>query len=240
MFYPEVVTGYIPIRDHPRSAATYGELGEKMFRNLSGKISIKSYYETVRETWLWKLIDKEYAGKIKHSQGDNPAKNSLAYHCVQHQKFAWLLKSAINNPIAETFIWIDYGIGHVPGVTPEVVSDFLADVKKDDFAIPGCWSAENAILNDAFPCWRFCGGVMVVPRQYVFKFYRAIKDHVMQRLKQTKNVSWEVNSITAVEPSLPIRWYYADHNETMFTNYKLGAPGHDQGESGQRVRAAEG
>jgi hypothetical protein len=37
----------------------------------------------------------------------------------------------------------------------------------------------------------------------------------------TKNVTWEVNTLARAEQTgkLPIRWYAADHNETMFTNY---------------------
>ncbi len=225
MFYPEVVTAYVPIRNHPRSAAEYGKFGEQMFQNLKGSFSVKSFYEQVPQTWLHKMINDHFGGKIDHSVGDNPQKNSLDYHCIQHQKFAWLLKAALVNPSASTFIWMDYGIGHIPGVTPDVVNEFMTNVRENDFAIPGCWSKENTIINDSWPCWRFCGSMMVVPRSHLLKLYKTIKNQVFQHLTRTRNVTWEVNSLARAEVLLPeIRWYQADHNETMFTNYKLGLP----------------
>lgn len=213
----QVVTGYIPIQAHPRNAREYGDLGEKIFQPLSALHPVMPYYETLDMAWMWKLTQP--IKKLSHSAGDNPQKNTLAYHCVQHQKFAWLLKAAIKFPQPDVLVWIDYGIGHVPGVTPEVIHEFLQRVQADDLAIPGCWRRENAILNDFFPCWRFCGGVMVVPRKQVHKLYKTIKRTVTQHIERTGNVTWEVNTLAEAEAQLPIRWYQADHNETMFTGY---------------------
>lgn len=220
-----LVTGYCPIQGHPRSAKEYGELGENLFGGLEGNFTVHPFYETVQETWLAKHIQslpQPIAESLSHSAGDNPEKNTLAYHCVQHQKFAWLLKALVLHPQADIFVWMDYGIGHVSGVTPEVVNNFMDVVRADDLAIPGCWEREGLLISDFFPCWRFCGGLMVVPRDKVYKLYRGIKRRVVQHLVDTSNVTWEVNSLAKAEPNLPpIRWYKADHNETMFTNYGL-------------------
>ena len=227
----KLVTGYIPIQGHPRTAQEYGELGASLFGALDcvgGDFTIHPYYETVQETWLTKYIQslpEKVAAGLSHSTADNAAKNSLAYHCVQHQKFAWLLKAAIQDPTPDTFVWMDYGIGHVPGVTPDVVNAFMAAVKANDFAIPGCWERQGLLVNDFFPCWRFCGGLMVVPRKKVHKLYKTMKREVAQHIANTNNITWEVNSLAHAEANLPpIRWYKADHNETMFTNYLEGAP----------------
>lgn len=214
----KLVTGYVPIQGHPRTAKEYGELGENMFGALQGNFTVHPYYETVAETWLAKLIHK-LGIDVTHSVADNPTKNTLAYHCVQHQKFGWLLKAALADPSIKTFVWMDYGIGHVPGVTPDVVNDFMVGVKEDDFAIPGCWPRDGLVINDYFPCWRFCGGLMVVPLKWVYPLYKAIKVHVERHIRKTGNVTWEVNTLAAIEPTLPIRWYEADHNEKMFTRY---------------------
>ena len=214
-----LVTGYVPIRLHPRSAAEYGSLGDNIFGGLQGDFTTHPFYETVEETWLWKLI-KKLGIDVSHSTADNPAKNSLAYHCVQHQKFGWLLKALVSHPDTKTFVWMDYGIGHVPGVTQDVVADFMAAVKDDDFAIPGCWPLATTLINDYFPCWRFCGGLLVVPRDTVYPLYKGIRREVEKHIKQTRNVTWEVNSLAAAEPALPpVRWYLADHDQTMFTHY---------------------
>lgn len=222
----QVVTGYIPIPKHTRTAAEYGEYGEKVFGPLAGAgVDIKRYMEQYQDTWLWKYISRAKVPPT-HSAGDNGAKNTLAYMCVIHQKFGWLLKAAIENPKVDTFVWIDYGIGHVPGVTADVVWDFLQQVKPNDFAIPGCWPKGQAVLNDFMPCWRFCGGLMVVPRTHVHKLYKAIKGTALDHVNKTGNVTWEVNTMAEAEQNkkLPkLRWYQADHNETMFTAYPPSA-----------------
>ena len=82
-------------------------------------------------------------------------------------------------------------------------------------AIPGCWDKDLAAYDDDHPCWRFCGGVMVVPRQYIGPLCAAVKAEYLNTLEQTRNVTWEVNVLARVEQSthLPIWWYRADHNE---------------------------
>src|SRR5438045_5873682 len=128
-----------------------------MFGKLAGDFYIHPFYEMVKDTWLLKMITQlpvsarlmKIAG-VTHSVADNPQKNTLAYHCVQHQKFGWLLKAQMLNPQAKTFVWTDYGIGHVPGVTPAVVNDFMAGVRVGDFAIPGCIPREGLLINDAW------------------------------------------------------------------------------------------
>lgn len=225
----QVVTGYVPIQGHPRAAAEYGELGEKIFKPLAGAgVQIRPFYETLDMCWLHKYVSRSKVTPT-HSAGDNGAKNTLAYHCVQHQKFAWLLKAAIENPKPDMFVWIDYGIGHVPGVDEHVIWDFLQTIKGGDLAIPGCWEQDAAVLNDFFPCWRFCGGVMVVPRSMLHKLWKAVKGTALDHVNKTKNVTWEVNTLAEAEKNrrLPkFRWYKADHDQTLFTNYDLsrGSP----------------
>jgi hypothetical protein len=216
-----VVTGYVPIANHPRSAEEYGRLGE-----LFGKIdcgawncTLFPFYEQVEDTWLAEYLagDKN----ITHSTGDNPQKNSLAYHCVNHQKFGWLVKAAMQYP-ADTYIWMDYGIGHLPGVTPAVIQKFLEAVELDDFAIPGCWEREGLVIDDLSPCWRFCGSLFIVPKNKVHELYRGVKRTLFAHLNKTHNVPWEVNTLALAEPSLPpIRWYRANHDKSMFENYKI-------------------
>lgn len=210
-----VVTAFVPIDNHPRKAEEYSELGKKL-RAINAPL--KAFYNTVQDCWLSKEITK--LGPITHSVGDNPAKNTLAYHIVQHNKPMWLGAASVRDREAEVFVWLDYGIMHVPGVTPEVINDFLNKVKPDDFAIPGCWGTEVP-LNDDNPHWRFCGGLMVVPRATLFKFFNEYKDRTMRNINLKRNVTWEVNDLARMEKHSPLkpRWYKADHNETMFTNY---------------------
>lgn len=220
----QVVTGYVPIENHPRTAAEYGKLGEELFVPLvTAGVNVKRYMEPLELCWLSKYVDR-FKDKPTPSVADNPAKNTLAYHCVQHQKFGWLLKAAIEDPRADTFVWLDYGVGHVPGVNADVVWDFLEKVKtytEDKVAIPGCWPKDENKVDFRYPCWRFCGGVMVVPRRRIHKLYKAVKTAALKHIDLTKNVEWEVNTLARVELAnqVPFRWYQADHNETMFTGF---------------------
>jgi hypothetical protein len=221
----KVITGYVPIQDHPRTAAEYGALGEKIFVPLGlAGINCERFLGTVENTWLYKLLERAQMDNhdmvVPVAAGDNPRKNTLAYHCVQHEKFKWLVQAAVADLISDTFVWLDYGVGHVPGVEPEIVEDFINQIKRDDFAIPGCWK-DPLFYIDAVPCWRFCGGVMVVPRQDIPVLFQAITKVVAGRLDDGRGVTWEVNSLAEAEKEglISPRWYQADHNATMFTGY---------------------
>lgn len=218
MFRCKVVTGYIPIKDHPRSSKEYGKLGEKL-RDL--KVPVQPFYGRETSTWLYTLISS-LSFAPTWSVADNPQKNTLAYHCVQYQKFQWLLEAAKLDPDPDTFIWIDYGICHVPGVNVGVINAFLSKVRQGDFAIPGCWPRAN--IRDDIPCWRFCGGLIIVPRSSISALKNLMQAMTLLHIGKTKNVTWEVNTLARVDQTdkLPIRWYAADHNQTMFTNYEIG------------------
>lgn len=216
----KVITGYCPIPDHPRTPKEYGELGEQLFRHLN--VPVKSFYTQLPACWLYRDMFKRQF-KVKHFEGDNPAKNTLDYHIVQHQKSEWLLAGAmLDETEADTFVWMDYGIAHQPGVTPAVVNDFLAKVAKDDFAIPGCWSDKSQPVEMSYINWRFCGSMLIVPRQHIHAFDSEMKRTIRRIIERTHHVTWEVNTLARLErlQTLPIRWYKADHNETQFTNYE--------------------
>jgi len=208
----------MPIPGHPRSAAEYGELGEKLFLPLSSLVAVQPFFETLDEGWMWRLVQ---ASKFRptHAIADNPAKNTLAYHCVVHTKFAWLLKAALSDPRPTVFVWLDYGMAHMKDLTAEKVVEFLQKIREDDFAIPGCWPAGTYAIDESVPCWRFCGAVMVVPRQYVSSLYEAVCRDVAERLRTTRHVSWETNTLARIEHHFPIRWYKADHDASMLENY---------------------
>jgi len=215
---PLVVSGYIGIPNHPRGTADYIALGDE----LEGIVSAASIPMivgggTVEETFLYKIASVRAK---THAVADNPAKNTLAYHCVMHQKFVWLWQALDTyTDQADPLVWIDYGILHVPGVTAAVIADFLKRVV--DYGVvtmPGCWPKRQEVPTDS-PCWRFCGGLMVVPRTLLKAFCTMALATAFDRLVQTGHLDWEVNTLARLEllDQVPIVWYQADHNETMFT-----------------------
>jgi len=215
------VTAYVPIPGHPRTEEEYHRLADRL-HGLAIDTPILSRGDTLENCWLHRYLEG-FKGEVTHSVSDNPAKNSLNYHIVLAQKTDFLLQAAqACNMEPDVYVWIDYGIFHIPGMTPKIIRDFLLRADNEQtIAIPGCWDS-NYVYDELNPCWRFCGGVMVVPRRYLRDLDAAMKHEYAYSLRQRNHVSWEVNMLAQVERhhKLPIWWYQADHDSSMFTNYK--------------------
>jgi hypothetical protein len=213
------VTAYVPIPNHPRSEKEYRALASHL---LSLDIPLMSLEARLEDCWLHQYLQARQK-KFTHSVADNPKKNSIAYHIVQAQKSEWLVEAAYANVQADVLVWIDYGIFSLPGITGPIIRDFLIRAKDEqEIAIPGCWD-KNYTYDDQHPCWRFCGGVLVVPRDQVIDFDTAMKREYVRHLDTTNNLSWEINTLARVErnePRVPIWHYKADHDASMFTAYR--------------------
>ncbi len=213
-----LVTGYVPIKDHPRSVEEYGSLGEQL-----GGVPVrkKAFYQRVEDTWLWRHV---HAMPVvpRVSVADNPAKNTLAYHCVQHQKTDWLLAAVEAYPDDDVYVWVDYGIFHQPGICNEAIYNFMNTVDDKAIYAPGCWT-KPSVIESATPCWRFCGSVLAVPKKFVPLLHFACMRTAFQHIRATNNVEWEVNTWARVErkDKLPWHWYSADHDVSQFTNLKV-------------------
>ena len=192
-------------------------LGQRL---LDSGVPIIKNFDRLENCWLYRYLAD--TGLIPtHSTADDPRKNTLAYHIVTHQKSFWIAQAALSYPSADVLVWIDFGIFHLGSITGEVVRDLLSKVKGErEIAIPGCWSMDHP-YDDRAPHWRFCGGVIIVPRHLAVPFDAAMQAECKDWLAKTGNLSWEVNTLARVENnySLPIRHYRADHNHTMFLNY---------------------
>jgi hypothetical protein len=220
----KVVTAFVPIAGHPRSLEAYGKLGEKLDGVLLDA-NVTSYFDQqIPDLWLTKFLEKlpPLEPPLKWAKGDNPQKNTLEYHCVQHQKFAWLARAANEDQESDTFVWMDFGICSQPGITTEVVQDFLKRIKKNDFAMPGCWPPVDDPL-DEYPCWRFCGSLMIVPRTDTYRMLELMQALTRLYIRSMKQVTFEVNMLARAEKLLKkagLRWYQADHNAKQFANYQ--------------------
>jgi hypothetical protein len=233
------VTGFVPIPGHPRPEAEYRALGERLHMGLHmGRMPLFKLEGELSDCWLsdylWMNTDLD---GFDHAVADNPRKNSVQYHIVQAQKIeclAQVMERFALSPAAQVIerlgltpndvmCWIDFGIFHIPGVTEQIIRDFLQRAANERaIAIPGCWDKQPN-HDDRQPNWRFCGGVVVVPCRYVRKLDSAVKTEYMRCLKEDKLLTWEVNILARVEnryPELPIWQYRADdHDASMFTNY---------------------
>jgi len=214
------VTAFVPIPGHPRPEAEYHALGSRLL-GMHCEIPLLFAEGDLMHCWLFDRLQQQ--PEFTHSVSDNPAKNSVAYHIVQAQKSTWLAAAATVDTLADVFCWIDYGIFHVPGVTEQVIIEFLQRAENERLiTIPGCWGSDYT-YDDDHPCWRFCGGVMLVPREYIQTFDNAMRQEYHSWLNKTNNLSWEVNTLARVEQKYPdMIWHYqADHNQQIFTNYRV-------------------
>jgi hypothetical protein len=214
------VTAFVPIPDHPRSESDYHALGRQL---LDLDIPLLFMEDRIENCWLYNFFLLR-GTSFTWSQADNPKKNSAAYHMVQAEKTQWLVSAALERPYIDVFVWIDYGIMHIPGMTGDIIREFLQRAANEQaIAIPGCWGKGEHKYNDEFPYWRFAGGLMTVPRRYVIPLNLAMKREYIRWFNETGNVSFDVNTLARVEerePDLPIWHYVADHNASMFTNYR--------------------
>ena len=217
----QVVTGYIPIEGHinvpgePRPEPWYKERG-KLFDQLVFPVT---FYEQNYTDWVWfkKLADLYPGAQV--AQADNPLKNTVEYHAVQHQKNQWLFDADAHG---EVLVWLDYGIAHQPNVTAEVINDFLCRVAENEIdavTMPGCLPAEKR--SPLYPNWRFCGSTVICPANLAGPFFEATLQVAADRLFFDNQVTWEVNDWADAElrGDVPFAWYPGDHNSTQFTNY---------------------
>lgn len=210
-----LVTGYVPIKGHPRGPEEYGALGEKL-----GGVPVRkrAFYQQLESTWLWKFI---HSSRVipRVSTADAPAKNTLAYHCVQHQKTEWLLAAMETYPDEDVYVWVDYGIFHQPGICNEAIVKFMSSLDDKAIYAPGCWDKPD-VIGRSQPCWRFCGSVLAVPKKFVPLLHFACVRAATKHIRTTNNVEWEVNTWARVErrERLPWCWYKADHDVSQFWN----------------------
>ena len=219
------VTSFVPIPGHPRAEAEYRALGERLIGIGASRVLIK-LEGNLSDCWLSEYLwMNPCLDGFDHAVADNPRKNSVQYHIVQAQKIECLAQVAEQLPPSadDVLCWIDFGIFHIPGVTEQIIQDFLRRAANERaIAIPGCWDKQPN-HDDRWPNWRFCGGVVVVPHRYVRAFDTAVKLEYIRCLKQEKLLTWDVNILARVEnrcPELPIWQYPADHDASMFTNYQ--------------------
>ena len=218
----KVVTGFVQIPNHPRKVEEYVELGNRL-KGALGTRSIQAFYYDMQDLWLTQFLQKlpPMEPPLKWALSDNSAKNSLEYHSVQHQKVEWLAQAANMDQDVDTFVWMDYGIMYLPGMNGDYLTSFLDRIRKNDFAIPGCWpKCEIDDLDN--PCWRFLGSMMIVPRGDIHNLTKAFKAMDRMVVRTMKKVTFEVNILALVEQTnIPnLRWYEADHNARMFTAYE--------------------
>ncbi len=211
-----LVTGYVDIPDNPYRER-YARLGPELLKAAAEVVPVSIFTPQLSECWMAKFL----AGRpvTEHAEGDQPLKNTTSLHIVLHEKTAWLAQAAQQFD-DDVFVWMDFGIMYIPGITADLVQDFLVGVGGEKaISLPGCWP--RGPVPEWLPSWRFCGTVAVCHRDFVPAFDAMVQAEAKNYIRRTNYVSWELNTWARVEmlDRLPIRQYKADHNETLLTNY---------------------
>jgi hypothetical protein len=146
----------------------------------------------------------------------------LMSNIVMHQKYEWLVHTAIEDQAPDVFVWIDYGVMKQPNMKPEVITDFIKKLEEKDSCpcvyAPGIRGIEP--IDDTQSWDRFCGSVVIVPRNHLVNLCSAMKMHQMQHIMEHHTVTIESNTLAHIEQKkfFPICWYKAWWGAEMFMN----------------------
>jgi hypothetical protein len=163
-------------------------------------------------------------------QGDlpthrHPTKDTKEFFSLMNTKIEFLQKSARLTEDS-TLIWLDMGILKI-ATNKERCIEHLRALHASTFekiTIPGCWSHMPACDVNRVN-WRFCGGLLIIPRRFLSSFY----DHSKNVLTDfctlpIYKLTWETNVWSVIEYCAEkenIAWYQADHNDSMIMGLPL-------------------
>lgn len=158
----------------------------------------------------------------------NKEKDTLEYLQLANAK-AQFIQEATKHKSADCYIWVDADLLHVTR-RPEYFINRLeklpASLVPNKVLIPGCVAKQQIQFEQLFksPIWRFCGGLILVPKGCVDRFAEAHKTQ-LAKCKTLCKLTWEVNLWAVMEQENPdlFYWYSADHNDSMVNAPRPGA-----------------
>lgn len=166
-------------------------------------------------------------------QGDlpthrHPTKDTKEFFSLMNTKIEFLQKAAAltNDP---TLIWLDMGLLKIATNKERCIERLhaLHTSAFEKITIPGCWSHMPACDVNRVN-WRFCGGLLIVPRRFLERFYNhsknVLKDFCTLPIYK---LTWETNVWSVIEYCAEkenILWYQADHNDSMIMALPLSLP----------------
>jgi len=156
-------------------------------------------------------------------------KDSKAYMTLMCAKPEMLARARALRPTFDRYVWVDAGIRKILPADDAVARRVLAAAWtrvqalggecSDRILMPGCWPGrvhgDCAYFTERV-FWRFCGGFVVVPAGLVDVFEAATLSGCRRVVEATGKSTWEVNVWALVEGDLPVRWYHADHDPSIF------------------------
>lgn len=144
----------------------------------------------------------------------NESKDTVDYMAIQLMKLNLCARASVDYRIGTPNIaWIDFGIFHMIA-DKERSQTFLHSYKLPErysrILSPGCWEGRNYGWDKV--AWRYCGSLLIGPRDAWIPAYSAQQKKVLDALPR---ITWEVNIWAELEL---FDWYKADHNDSMILN----------------------
>jgi len=209
-----LVTGYIRLDLPNRSHGEYERLGGELVAAASeGGHEVQTFGGRVDDCWHWSLSEGATLPL------GNPDKDTRQFHAVQHEKTSWVV-DASEKTDAGIMVWMDYGLLHVPGITADMVPQFLeraaAFAPRDRLGMASIWGAPFRQPDWRSVEWWCAGGVFTVPRSLAFAWHDAVVDRAIA-MRSDGHVTWEVNTWATAWArwSNVARPWLCDHNETI-------------------------
>jgi hypothetical protein len=168
-------------------------------------------------------IGMSYNGDLPGNR--TPHKDTKEFLSLMNTKIEFILRAS-EVCDDDNFIWIDFGILKIVKNKKRFINKLkiVNQHKFNKITIPGCWSFGQAFTVESVN-WRFCGGLFIVPREYISEFYRHSKNVLSDFCKMPiYKLTWETNVWVIAEMFACqniINWYFADHNDTILLNIDL-------------------
>lgn len=171
-------------------------------------------------------IGMAYQGDLPSHR--HPTKDTKEFFSLMNTKIEFLQKAAALTDDL-TLIWLDMGILKIATHKERCIERLRAlhtcPFKK--ITIPGCWS-HMPVCDVNRVNWRFCGGLLIVPRRFLERFYNHSKNVLTDFCTlPIYKLTWETNVWSVIEYCAEkenILWYQADHNDSMIMACPLPLP----------------
>lgn len=226
----KIVSGYIPLpKLRNVSVDVFMERGRALGRAIAAaNVSFCLFdNDRIEDCWAYDFCNRH--GPISPSfptAADRfPDIETQVQSCIiMHQKQEWMCRAAIEDPEPDVFVWIDYGVLKQQHMSEAVVTRFcerLAQRYVTSIELPGIKPHPYPVDNAQ--CWdRFCGSVVIEPRDQLFRLARAMKATTQNFIRLTRTINIESNTMAEIEyarwPDVLFRWYAAEWGAPMFDN----------------------
>lgn len=230
----KVVSGYTPLSGVINvTPDRFRDLG-RLLRQACATVPTKFFDDpdqSVSDTWMWQWEIHNYrlASLRASDPSPDPARfrvpqDKLLSNFIMHQKYEWLALAALEDPYPDVFVWIDYGVLKQEGMTQQIIHEFLVGLTEAPpiHHITGPGIRPTADMPDPKQSWdRFCGSLVIVPREWVFHLAHWAKRDAIQMACETGEVTIESNTLARAEllSGLPFHWYQSWWGASMFTSY---------------------